>query len=496
VWGPILNSDVESERGDVAHVRQRALRGVVSMAGRELAVKVLALGGWIVLARLLDPAAFGWFAVANFCINVFALLSELGLGADLIRRHGDIPRNELTAFFTFQLAVATALALLACIFALAAGTGDGRWVVCALALAFVIISVRTVPSVLAQRQLWYVPAVLADVMGQFSFWAVAIVGALAELGVWSVVWAVLASAMSGTAVIYARVRWWPGLNFDWRGLGPGVLFSVKFQSQTASSFAKYMMLPGVGGLAYGAAPVGYITWAHQLAALPVQLAQLVSRVSYPAFSQLRHNRYEFARLVGTTLKWTYRCSLPIFAVMWGLAPQIIEHIYGAKWLPALPSLYLLILMMAISAASGVLLPAIYSLGNANGGLFISLAWAALTWILGGIFALVWPGVEALALAYLIATIVATIMMLEALRDVGLGILLRGLLLPMASGVILAAILQVAAPVLVHSLLSLLVVGGVGGLVGLAVNTWGDRAAAIAAVRSLGSRKTRQASKNA
>ena len=54
--GPSLNRDVEIERGDVAHVRQRALRGVVTMAGRELAVKVLALGGWIVLARLLDPA--------------------------------------------------------------------------------------------------------------------------------------------------------------------------------------------------------------------------------------------------------------------------------------------------------------------------------------------------------------------------------------------------------------------------------------------------------
>jgi O-antigen/teichoic acid export membrane protein len=257
-----------------------------------------------------------------------------------------------------------------------------------------------------------------------------------------------------------------------------------------------MMLPGVGGLAYGAASVGFITWAHQLAALPVQLAQLVSRVSYPAFSQVRHNAHEFARLVGTTLRWTYRCSLPIFAVMWGLAPQIIEHIYGEKWLPALPSLYLLILMMAISAASGVLLPAIYSLGNANGGLIISLSWVALTWVLGGAFALAWPGVEALALAYLISTVVATAMMLEALRDVGLGILLGGLLLPIASGVVLAAMLQVAAPMLVHGLVSLAIVGGVGGAVGLAVNVWGDRAAAIAAVRSLGTRKAQEASKHA
>ena len=152
--------------------------------------------------------------------------------------------------------------------------------------------------------------------------------------------------------------------------------------------------------------------------------------------------------------------------------------------------------MAITAASGVLLPAIYSLGNANGGLYISLAWVALTWILGGAFALVWPGVEALALAYLITTAAATVAMLEALREVGLGILLRGLPLPFAGGVVLAVALQVAAPLLVHGLVSLVVVGGVAGLMGLAINVWGDRAAALSAVRSLGTRKTQEASKNA
>jgi PST family polysaccharide transporter len=481
---------------DVADVRQRALFGVVSMAGREVAVKLLALVGWIVLARLLDPAAFGWFAVANFCINAFALLSELGLGANLIRRHDNIERRELTAFFTFQLALALALGMLACLVALVSGQGDGAWVICALALAFVIISARTVPSLIAQRKLSYGPAVMADVVGQFGFWAVAIVGALAGLGIGSVAWAVVVSAVGGTAVVYAMVKWLPGLNFDWRGLRLGVVFSLKYQSQSASSFAKYLMLPGLGGLVYGSTAVGYITWAHQLAALPVQLAQLVSRVSYPAFSRLQHNRLEFTGLVETTLKWTYRCSLPIFAVMWGLAPQIIKYIYGDKWLPALPSLYLLLLVMVLSAGSNVLIPAIYSLGDANGGLRIAVGWAALTWIFGIFFALVGQSVETLALAYLASTLVGTGMMLVALREVGLSKLLRGLAVPAISAVVLAGLLQLIAPVLVHGFISLVVVGGLAGLVGLAVNVWGDRGAALSAVRSLGARRAVEVGENA
>ena len=46
-------------------VRRRALGGVLSLAGRDIALKVLAFAGWIALARLLDPATFGLFAVVE-----------------------------------------------------------------------------------------------------------------------------------------------------------------------------------------------------------------------------------------------------------------------------------------------------------------------------------------------------------------------------------------------------------------------------------------------
>ena len=61
-------------------VRRRALGGVLSLAGRDIALKVLAFAGWIILARLLDPATFGLFAVASFTLSVFALFSQLGQG--------------------------------------------------------------------------------------------------------------------------------------------------------------------------------------------------------------------------------------------------------------------------------------------------------------------------------------------------------------------------------------------------------------------------------
>src|SRR5207253_5098296 len=76
------------DQADIDAVRRRTLWGVASMTARELVIKLLALAGWIVLARLLDPPVFGLFAIANFSVNVFVLFSEVGLGAALVRRAG------------------------------------------------------------------------------------------------------------------------------------------------------------------------------------------------------------------------------------------------------------------------------------------------------------------------------------------------------------------------------------------------------------------------
>src|SRR5215211_918570 len=92
-------------------VQRRTLGAIMSMGVREFAVKALAFGGWIVLSRLLDPPTFGIFAITSFALNLFILLSEVGLGASLIRQP-DVSNNDLSALFTYQLAWSAPLTIL------------------------------------------------------------------------------------------------------------------------------------------------------------------------------------------------------------------------------------------------------------------------------------------------------------------------------------------------------------------------------------------------
>jgi O-antigen/teichoic acid export membrane protein len=458
-------------------VRRRALGGVLSLAGRDVALKLLAFGGWIALARLLDPATFGLFAVASFALSVFALFSQLGLGASVVRDRGEVDRRRLDALFTLQLAVVVGFALLmagaAPLLALIANDARLGWLVGALSAALVLLSLRSMPAAMQERDLAYGAPVLADIVTQVTFWVVAIGGAWAGWGIWSVVASVLASSALGTLVLLVRTRWRPALNFEWHAVRGEALFGLMYASQSLAHFAKYAMLPGLGGPLYGGTAVGYLTWAHQVAALPVQMAQPVSRVAYPALAHLQHSSGEFARLAADTLGWTCRLTFPVFAVLIGLAPQVTEYVYGEQWLPAVSTLVLLAASMALGVPVSVLVPALYSLGRGRAGMAVSLGWTALTWVAAGAFATAGMGYDALAAGYVVGSAGALGAVLYALRDIGAGPLLRAMALPTATGAV-AGLAAYGSSGLVDGLAGLLVVGGAIGALALAVNLWPER----------------------
>jgi O-antigen/teichoic acid export membrane protein len=468
-------------------VQSRTLLALLSMVGRELAIKLLALGGWVVLARLLDLSTFGLFAVSSFAVNLFVVVFEVGLGASFVRDK-DVDDRELAALFTYQLVwVVVLAAVVAAGWPLVSGVLTGLPaagpVVPALALSFVIISLRTVPSILTQRKLAYGPLVISDVLAQAAYWIAAIAAAFAGSGAWSVVAAALAFSIVGTLTLYVRVGWRPSLSLDWRRLHGRARFSLSYQGQQGASLLKYAMLPALGGMAAGTSGIGYVTWAHQIAVVPIQLTQLVSRVSFPAMSRLQDSREALAGMTEAILKWTCRLTFPACALLIGLGPQLTEYVYGAKWLPALPVFYLFAANTAVNAPVGVLLPILYALGRGAHAFRILVGMVALTWLFGLAFIAVGWGIQSAAIGFLVGMIAAFVAVLYEVRDLKGLHPLRSMLVPAISGLAGATLLQLLAPSLVHGLPALVAVGAAAGVILLGANLWGDYGAVWAMVRS-------------
>jgi PST family polysaccharide transporter len=318
---------------------------------------------------------------------------------------------------------------------------------------------------------------------------VAIAAAFAGWGVWSVVASALAFSFTNVLILYLRVGWLPTLTFDWRAVHAGAVESLMYQSQQGASLAKFAMLPLLGGLTAGGAGVGYVTWAHQIAVIPIQLTHLISRVSFPALSRLQHDLHAFTGTLRAILKWTCVVTFPACALLIGLGPQLVDYVYGPKWEPALLAFYLFTANTAINAPVGVLMPALYSLGRSTQAFRALLIMLAVTWAVGIALTVLGVGLEAAAFAFLAGMIANLFVVARDLADVGGWALFRPLALPLASAILGASLLYVLAPATIHDVVSLVVVAALAGLFMLAINLWGEYGALLAQMKALVARTT-------
>ena len=90
-------------------LRSRALQGVMLLGVQRAAGLLVATAGWLALARLLTPDAFGIYAIIAFAVGLGVAFGDLGFGAALIQRRDLDPTVCLSTVFLVHLTLATIL---------------------------------------------------------------------------------------------------------------------------------------------------------------------------------------------------------------------------------------------------------------------------------------------------------------------------------------------------------------------------------------------------
>lgn len=305
------------------------------MVARDVAIRVLAMAGGLVVAILLGPAAFGVWAVGLALLAALQAVTRSGLGATLLRRREPPTKGELDALFTFQLCFGTAVAAgaVALAFGLLPALGTPAreaQAICLALLALPISSLRVAPACVLERELEYVPLSVMDVTEQFAMYGVAVPLAAVGAGIWSLAPAACASAAAGAAAALAvspvSVRATSRLGV----LRPIWRFGATFQL-SESLYA--VRDAGVNLLLLtfaGAHVTGVWALAQRLLVAPVVLFQTVGRVGFVAFSKVT-TREEDERQVRRVLGTTALAAAALLAAIVGSVPALVEGVLGSEW---------------------------------------------------------------------------------------------------------------------------------------------------------------------
>jgi O-antigen/teichoic acid export membrane protein len=415
---------------------RRASAGIVIVFTRGVATALLGFGGGVVLARLLDPHAFGIVAIGMAVVMFGTLLGDGGVGAGLIRRTEPPTAEELQALTGVQLGVT--LALSAAVASLAAPFGEAGWVI-ALIVSSTPLAMLQIPGrILLERSLSYRPLAAVEVSQVVVYNVSAISLVLLGLGVWGMASATVAMRFVGVLVM--RQVSPAGLmrpRFSWRLIRPLLGFGVRFQGANAtwlvSQQARNVSLAAIAGVS----TLGLWSLASRVLQIPSLFFEAFSRVSFPTMSRLVAAKEDVGPLIERAVGMVAVGSGIIMTGLVGSAPGLFPGLFGEQWREASLVMPGTCLGIGISASISVASQGyLYAVGDASAVLRYATCTAFATFVVTLPLVPV-LGISAIGFGEIAASVVGAYVLRRAVLQWAQVDVVRPLLAPVAAGVVSA-----------------------------------------------------------
>ncbi len=376
------------EEIDIASVTKRSIKGILALSSRSFVIQLINFSSNLLLTIYLSPSVFGVFFVVSAAIAFLAYFSDIGLAAALIQKKEPITQDDLRTTFTIQQALVIIISVIALLLTSSLSSfynlnREGTLLFQALIIAFFLSSLKTIPSILLERELRFEKLVIPQIVETLFFSLTAVVLAIKGFGITTFTIAVLARGISGLIAIYIIRPWKIELGFSRQIAKKLLSFGVPFQTNSFLALIKDDLLIAYLGKVLPLAQVGYIGFAQKWAFMPLRLVMdNIIRVTFPSFSRLQTEKEILKKAIEKSI---FAASFFIFPSLVGLvilAPYFIHIIPKyVKWEPAIFSISFFALNALFSSISTPLTNALNAIGKIKITLYLMIFWTVATWML-------------------------------------------------------------------------------------------------------------------
>jgi O-antigen/teichoic acid export membrane protein len=440
------------EELDIATITKRSIHGILALVSRTFLIQVVAFITNFLLTIFLTPSTFGVYFVVSAAINFLGYFSDIGLAAALIQKKEEITREELKTTFTIQQVMVISVVLVALLISGWIGAFyrlnlDGVRLFQALAIAFFLSSLKTIPSIILERKLFFQKLVIPQIVETIVFSVVAVTLAIKGYGISSFTYAVLARGITGLITMYVVAPWKIGVGFSKTTAKKLLSFGVPFQLNSILALFKDDLFIAYLGKALPIAQVGYIGFAQKWAFTPLRLIMdNVIRITFPSFSRLQDEKEILSKAIEKAVFASSFFIFPSIVGMISLAPYFISIIPRyAKWEPAIFSLAFFGINAAMSSISTPLTNALNAIGQIKKTLYLMIFWTIATWVLTPL-AIIYFGFNGVAIASAIISLSVIIVVLITRQYVNFNPLIA--LYPFLASVIMGIVIYIVSPFLI------------------------------------------------
>src|SRR3989344_6806272 len=367
-------------------VKRRSVSGVLALISRTFIVQIISFIATLALTIFLDPNTYGVFYLVSSVVNFLAYFSDVGLAAALIQKKESLTKEDLATTFTVQQILV--ISLLAILFVISHFVRqqyqidqDGLYLLYAMGISLFLSSLKTIPSILLEREIKFNKLILPQVLETLTFNSLAVYFAWQGFGVTAFTYAVLGRGVVGLVAMYLVYPWRPRFGISRPSLSHLLRFGLPYQANTFLAVLKDDGMTIILTRIIGTTGLGYLGWASRWAGLPLRIVMdNLTKVSFPTFARLQHDKEKLAKAVEVSLKYMCLLAFPILAGMGFVAPPMTHLIpHYAKWLPAIIPLYIYLYNSAWASISTSLTNLLNATGHIKSTFKLMLMWTGLTW---------------------------------------------------------------------------------------------------------------------
>lgn len=391
--------------GDVENVKSKSVRGVVILTGRTFVLQVVSFIAQLLLFAYLGVYEFGVFAIVSAVVNFLTYFSDIGLAAALIQKKEDPTEEDLKTTFTIQQVLIFTLVAILFLFSSQISQhykldSAGTYLMYALGLSLIFSSLKSIPSVLLERNLEFVKLVFPQILETVIYNIVLVVLAVKGFGLTSFTVAVLLRGIVGLVTIYWIQPWKPGFAFSIKSLKELFRFGVPYQINSLLATIKDDGVILVLGSILTPLGVGVLSFAQKIARYPLTFfMDTVTKVTFPAFSRLQDEKDHLERSVTRSIFFICLLVFPSLAGIVILMPLVVDVIPRySKWENAIIPMTFIAVNFAFAAATTQLTNLLNAIGKIKITFYLMIMWTVLTWIFVPFLALKY-GVNGAALGY-------------------------------------------------------------------------------------------------
>jgi O-antigen/teichoic acid export membrane protein len=363
----LLDDELESgETGSASDgLAAKVVRGGTVLLGGQILIRIIRIVSLAILGRLLAPADYGIFALALVVTGLVEVISDLQVGAAIVRLREVQDSHFHTAF---TIALLRGLGIAAIIFLTAVPAAElmrqpalvtvFHW----LALGPLIGGMANARFILLEKELNFVAEVKIIVASTLVGTAITIALALVLRNYWALVFGSLASIFVNVTLPYLFVAYSPRLSLaHWRDFvgfggwltGANILSYLNYRSDTF--LVGSMLSPTV---------LGYYSMGDRVAQLTTnELAQPFARTFYPGLAAVAHDPARLRSAYYKSQQVVMALVLPFGVGAAICAKQIIIIFAGSKWLPAAPVVMFVAPVMAIGIMNAPVQALSMTVGN-------------------------------------------------------------------------------------------------------------------------------------